>query len=281
MKRSIELVSLALFICLGSGGLAAGQVAINVNPALPSDIDIAGGAPAATLQPAAAFAWQEFIALNWPAMAGQRDIPDLNQKFGASTGPLVWETFRGKVGIFNLTKDPTGSYAPPGYCATPPDFGYNTPPAYFYATQLVPACRGQTEPASPAWVNIDETTEIGLDQMFAGGPAIEDSANTSPQLIRFAVKANHVEYEYVAKNQYFLPDNVFGSPPRPNPNSPAEHNVKAYTASPPVAPTPPFISFMPGTVELKSAWRPLNGNDIFYENKGRTRLVATLSRNGA
>jgi hypothetical protein len=66
MKRPLELVSLALFICLVPGGLARGQVAINVNPALPSDI--AGGAPAATLQQAAAFAWQEFIALNWPAM---------------------------------------------------------------------------------------------------------------------------------------------------------------------------------------------------------------------
>jgi hypothetical protein len=42
--------------------------------------------------------------------------------------------------------------------------------------------------------------------MFAGGPAIEDSANTSPQLIRFAVKANHVEYRYVAEKQYFLPN---------------------------------------------------------------------------
>ena len=92
--------------------------------------------------------------------------------------------------------------------------------------------------------------------MFAGGPAIEDSANTSPQLIRFAVKANHVEYDYVAKNQYFLPNNV---------QTPATNNVNAYTASPPVAPTPPFISFMPGTVEIKSAWRPLNA----YDNPAR------------
>jgi hypothetical protein len=143
------------------------------------------------------------------------------------------------------------------------------PNAYFYATKLVPACPGQAEPASPAWVNVDETTEIGLDQMFAGGPAIEDSANTSPQLIRFAVKANHVEYGYVAKNQYFLRNNV---------QQPAMNNVNAYTASPPVAPTPPFISFTPGTVEIKSAWRPLNAYDNparlhvqtvrFYEEKG-------------
>ena len=163
MKRSLELVSLALFMCLVPGGLARGQVAINVNPALPSDI--AGGAPAATLQQAAAFAWQEFIALTWPAMAGQRDVADPNQKFGASSGPLVWETFRGKVEIFNLTKDAAGNYVPPGYSETPPDYGYNSPPAYFYRTKLVPACPGQTEPASPAWVNIDETTEIGLDRL--------------------------------------------------------------------------------------------------------------------
>ena len=272
MKRSLELVSLGLFICLAPGGLARGQVAIDVSSMLPKDI--AGGASAATLQQAAAFAWQEFIALNWPAMAGQRDIADQNQKFGAGAGPLVWETFRGKAEIFNLTKDDAGNYVPPGYSATPPDYGYNTPPAYFYRTRSVPACPGQTEPASPAWVNIDETTEIGLAQMFAGGPAIQDSANTSPQLIRFAVKANHVEYEYVAKNQYFISGSGSAK------ETAAMNNVKAYDARGPLSPPPPpaGISFMPGTIEIKSAWRPLNAYDNaarfhvqtvrFYENKG-------------
>jgi hypothetical protein len=42
MKRSLELVGLGLFICLAPGGLARGQVAINVSPSLPSDI---AGAP--------------------------------------------------------------------------------------------------------------------------------------------------------------------------------------------------------------------------------------------
>jgi len=281
MKRWLEpvgLAGLALFISLAPGGLARGQVAINIDPTLPSDI--AGGAPAATLQQAAAFAWQEFIALNWPAKAGtgERDTPDQNQKFGAGSGPLVWETFRGKVEIFNLTKDAAGNYRPPGYFPDAPDFGYyTTPPAYFYAHELVPACPGQTEPASPAWINLDETTQISLDQMFAGGPAIEGSANTSPQLIRFAVKANHVEYEYVARNQYFLSGSSSAK------EKAAMSNITAYTASPPVAPTPPFISFMPGTVEIKSAWRPLNAYDNaarfhvqtvrFYEDKGPNNSI--------
>ena len=268
MKRSLELVSLGLIICLAPGGLARAQVAIDVSPSLPSDI--AGGAPAATLQQAAAFAWQEFIALNWPAMAGQRDVADQNQKFGAGAGPLVWQTFRSKVEIFNVTQDGV----PPGYSATPPDYGYNIPPAYFYAKSSVPACPGQTEPASPAWVNLDEATEIGLAQIFAGGPAIQDSANTSPQLIRFAVKANHVEYEYVAKYQYHI---TGADSPKAKA---AMNNVKAYDARGPLSPPPPpaGISFMPGTIEIKSAWRPLNAYDNaarfhvqtvrFYENKG-------------
>src|SRR5580692_7432920 len=178
MKRSLELVSLGLFIFLATGGLAPAQVAINVGPALPSDIT--GGAPAATLQQAAAFAWQEFIAVNWPALAGQRDTPDTAQKFGTGSGPLVWQTYRSKVEIFNLTKDAAGAFAPPGYSATDPNFGYGaTPPAYYYATRVVPACKGQNLPPAPAWINLDETTQIGLDQMFAGGPVINDSANTS------------------------------------------------------------------------------------------------------
>jgi hypothetical protein len=268
MKRSLELVGLGLFICLAPGGLARAQVAIDVSPTLPKDI--AGGAPSAALQQAAAFAWQEFIALNWPAMAGQRDVADQNQKFGAGAGPLVWQTFRSKVEIFNVNKDGV----PPGYSATAPDYGYNTPPAYFYGKSSVPACPGQTEPASPAWVNLDEATEIGLAQIFAGGPAIQDSANTSPQLIRFAVKANHLEYEYVAKHQYFI-----SGAGRAKAKA-AMNNVKAYDARGPISPPPPplGISFMPGTIEIKSAWRPLNAYDNaarfhvqtvrFYENKG-------------
>jgi hypothetical protein len=266
MKVALARGGLAIGVALASAGMAHAQVSINVNSSFPSDIQ--GGAPSATLQQAATFAWQEFIALNWPALSGQRDTADNNQKFGGGNGgPLVWQTFRSKVEIFNIIND-----APPGYSASAPDLGYNTAPTdYYYRGRTVPNCPTQTVPTSPAWINLDETTQIELDQMFAGGPAITGTSNTLPQLIRFAVKANHVEYEYIAdpKNQYYIPDNAL--PARTN-------NIKAYTANPPVAPTPPFISFPAGTVEIKSAWRPLNSNDNpahfhtqtvrFYENSG-------------
>ena len=74
-----------------------------------------GGAPNATPAQAAAFAWQEFIALNWPAMPqsgkqGQRDSPSTTCLFAdpSCTGPTVWETFRSKVEIFPAVGSPPG-----------------------------------------------------------------------------------------------------------------------------------------------------------------------------
>src|SRR3954467_9767567 len=93
-----------------------------------------GGAPNATPAQAAAFAWQEFIALNWPATAqsgkqGQRDNPSNSCRFGdpSCTGPTVWQTFRSKVEIF------PGVGNPPGYVnsATTP-YGYDALPQYTY-----------------------------------------------------------------------------------------------------------------------------------------------------
>ena len=197
-------------------------------------------------------------------------MPDTSQKFGAGDGLLVWESFRSKVEIFNLTPQSV----PPGYTPTGPDYGYNTAtPSYLYRAREIPACPGQSAPATPSWVNLDETTQIGLDQMFQGGLQAQSGDNNSaPQLIRFAVKANHVQYGYVAQNKFFLPGNK---------TVPANNNVKAFTARPPVAPQAPFISFLPGTVEVKSAWRPLTRFDNpshfrlqtvrFYENKGTNK----------
>jgi hypothetical protein len=37
--------------------------------------------------------WQAFIYLNWPAMQGQRGVPDPNKRFG-TPGTTVWETYK-------------------------------------------------------------------------------------------------------------------------------------------------------------------------------------------
>ena len=119
---------------------AQSPIPIVISSKVPNELNPEnGGAPNATPDQAAAFAWQEFIALNWPAgpqegMPNQRDTPSAQYNFGdpKATGPLVWETLRGKVEIF------PGINSPPGYPGTnrDPSFGYDSLPQYNYSVPV-------------------------------------------------------------------------------------------------------------------------------------------------
>jgi hypothetical protein len=244
----------------------AGAIPITISSSVPSELNpSAGGAPTATMQQASAFAWQEFIALNWPAVAqtggvvnnayvAQRDVPDNSCKFGdpKCTGPVVWETFRGKVEIF------PGSGNPPGFpmvAQGDTSFGYDALPAYNYASPVLP-CNGGPGPTVPAYINLDETDQITLDSMFAGVAPTKVRGNSSPQLIRFLAKANRTEYVYVA-----------------SPGAQA-----AWWQGPPVIPatidylkknqtSPPagghdYVSLPYGTIEVKAGWRVLTDAEL-------------------
>lgn len=239
---------------------------ITISPDIPSELNPNGGGPEmATLQQAAVFAWEEFIALNWPADLGtdsnpMRDVPDTSKKLG-DPGTLVWETYRGKVEIYPGTA--IGSQQ--GYQYPFPD--YNAPPEYIYQPSevgtsdgMVPACPGQTTGATP-WVNLDETTQIGLDEMFAG---ISTESPFPGQQILFLAKANKAQFDYVTKtNRWFgntseidnYPVSAFAAPV-----SDTATYVAANKKSPPAGSTS-LVSFPNGTIELKSAWRRLNPSE--------------------
>lgn len=231
----------------------SGAPPIVVQPNLPADIP--GGAQNASLAQAAAFAWQEFIALNWPAQAGVRDTPDTSLPFGNQSGPLVWETFRGKVEIF--PGNGSATVGPPGSTKGAPSYGYDQPPQYVYASTIAP-CSGQTPPAQPAWVNLDEVSQIGLDAMYAGiVPAAATATNSQPQLIRFVAKANEQQYTYVVANKYWYGQGTSGSPVQTAFNN----FTTAIGSTPPKVPQSPYIDFPDGTVEVKAGWRQLGPND--------------------
>jgi hypothetical protein len=218
-----------------------------LSPTLPPDIP--GGAPTATLADAAAFAWQEFFALNWPAVAqtgqvGTRGVADGGRPFGdpTYTGPLVWETYRSKVEIF------PGNGEPPGYLQNAANaYGFDAAPAYNYL-RSVPPCSGQKAEAPP-FVNLDEVTQIGLDTMYAGiVPPAPTATNSDPQRIRFLAKANRDQYAYVAANGYWNHGGNYYAA------------VNAFTnaiKTNQVAPANTTIFFPAGTVEVKAGWRML------------------------
>jgi hypothetical protein len=293
--RTTRVFAAAVFLILiALAAVVISQPAPVVSPKFPSDIP--GGAPNASLPQAAAFAWQEFIAATWPAQRNasgsyNRDTPDPNGVYGATaasaTGaPLVWETFRHKVEIFPGTT--TTSYLttqlPHGANLSLPDYGYNDPPQYQYGnlnlgtTSQVPAVTGPCNPKDPlnkttAWVNADENSQIFLDTMYAGvlggGPQ-----PTSAQEILFLAKGNRTQFMYVVNpanagapsSDIHLGLWNHGASGNNNPRytTAVNHFITYQTAvlsGKPATLTAPYVSFPAGTIEAKSAWRPLSGTE--------------------
>lgn len=244
-----------------SQAMATG-IPITINSSVPGELNPAdGGAPKASLAQAAAFAWQEFIAMTWPAVPqdgalGQRGSPNPQCRFGDPncTGPLVWETFRSKVEIF------PGHGMPPGYTdSSAASYGYDALPQYNYS-EPVPACAAAT--ASPAWVNLDETDQITLDDMYAGAAPAQSDVNSSPQLIRFTAKGNRAEYAYVAQNKWWTTID-------PGVRDATAKYLDKYQASPPPG-SSQFVSLPLNTIELKAGWRELNPSE---QKSGRFHMA--------
>ena len=252
----------------------AGSTPINISYEVPNELNPSGGgAPKATIQQAAAFAWQEFIALNWPAVnqtggvvnnafVRQRDVPDNNCKFGdpnCAERPLVWETFRGKVEIF-----PGDGNPPPGYPSVvqgDDSYGYDALPAYDYNSPVLPCT--QPSPAVsptpvPSFINLDETDQITVDSMFAGIAPTQVAGNSSPQIIRFLAKANRVEYTYLASPGATA---AWWQGAPPSVHSATLTYLQQNQKSPPAG-GHDFVSLPFGTIEVKAGWRVLNPQEI-------------------
>lgn len=261
---------------------------ITISPNVPNDIS----API-NLNSAAQFAWQEFIALNWPAVPqtgalNTRDKPDGSKNFGdpGYFGPLVWHTFRGKVEIF------PGIGNPPGYNpSAAASYGYDTPPKYIYSNAPATAPPNQGGVGTPngqvlrfspfgpvtatPWINLDENSEIGITSMYAG---INPAAPSPGNLILFLAKANRTEYNYVARNKWWKNSVVGSNPTRQAAISSTQAFIGSNTRDPSPG-SPSLVSFPNGTIELKAAWRKLSPAEIaskrFYTTK--VRYYRTIS----
>ncbi len=250
---------------------------------VPSDIP--GTAPNADLQTAAVFAWQEMIALSWPASVGQREDPDLGRAFGATPigsdtryGAVVWETLRHKAELFPggpIQPQYGPTTAPPGYptkvvsgklapnlpnpIPANYDYGYNSDPLYIYKN-------GPLGPGMPIpWNNLDENNQIGFDKMYAG---VDASGNK--QEILYQAKGNLTEYIYAASrgwwqnSLYSNSSSSFGAAQTATINFMAQNQYPPPPAPAYGSPTNPgsYISFPPGAIEIKTAWRQLTQDEI-------------------
>jgi hypothetical protein len=247
----LTAICIAIEACLiSSMAFAQGTKPIIVSPAVPNDIS--AGAPNASLGDAAQFAWEEFIALNWPAVKqtgapDTRDVADTTKKFSdpAYAGPLVWHTFRGKVEIFPGVGLPPGTTKNSGSDYPPYTCNYDALPQYNYAN-------GLTSKGTVPWINLDENSQIGLDHIFAG-------AGTGAPLplgneILFMAKANRVEFNYICPKGWWSSDAL----------KPYQVATRKYIQDNHRDPDPgarDLVSFNDGTIEVKAAWRKLGPHE--------------------
>ena len=243
---------------------ANATIPITVSTQVPTELNpTGGGAVNATPEQAAAFAWQEFIALNWPTPpdTGREHAGGSFCYFGTNkcgNSPLVWETMRSKVETF-----PGNNQPPPGYVNQAPDYGYDAGPAYNYANGVVDGpCDASQAGDSTPWINLDETDQITLDNMYAGAaPTTVTDGNTAPQLIRFLAKSNRIQYRYVASHSSASSEvtawwNVIPAS--------VDKATKAYLETNMAAPPPgsdTMISNPLNTLEVKAGWRELTSTE--------------------
>lgn len=254
-------IAVAIASCLAAATAnATDQSPIKISSTVPADIS--SGAPDATLTQAARFAWEEFIALNWPAtqqtgQANTRDMPSADAMFGdpSYTGPLVWHTFRSKVEVF------PGVGLPPGTAANPSkkplyNCNYDVLPAYNYAN-------GPASGSNPPWINLDENSQIGLDHIFAGVAA--GSALPLNDQILFTAKANRAEFNYICPKGWWSTATV----------KPFLQATSKYIQEKSTDPQPgseDLVSFPSGTIEVKAAWRRLG------KSEDSSRFYTTTTR---
>jgi hypothetical protein len=242
-----------------------------ISASVPHDVPTGSSASVADL---ACFAWQEFIALNWiamdPTLTGVRGRADTTADF-LSIAPdsqgnfplVVWQTYRHRNELF------------PADGTTDADFDSSTPS---YAYKPAPTAGTVVAPLSGApsfdlFNNLDETSEIGLCNMYAhANPTSEPETGIR---IAYEAKVNRAVFDYANQSGF--------TNPGPNKNYPTlgsalgvtQGNLVAYGGICTLPPgTTQQIVMLPcgdntvagdageGAIEIKAAWRQLTADEV-------------------
>lgn len=129
------------------------------------------------------FSWQEFIALNWPALPDQRGEPDPGKQIDAA-GPRVWETWKEEYEVYRANgKPPLPWNAPeemPGACST------GGAAKVFFRTQ-----------------KIDDVVDSTVQAAASNGTLPAALTDQKGHLVRYEIRLNKIMFDYIVKNQLY------------------------------------------------------------------------------
>lgn len=214
------------------------------SPALPYTVN-----PPADLSPAEQtpwfdhFAWQSFVALNWPVKRTSggrmiRGVPDKKATVGELGRPRVWESWRT---VFDLFREDGAK-----------------PPAWNAPEALRPP---GSEKVKGYFANLTDT----VNQAMAG-PLIDQNGH----YIRSEIHVNRVFYDFVRNNGYYLRSNLpalgSGATALRLPMGRSGDHEKAY-----------------GVIELKASWArmaPTMDPTAYYTTEAWIEKVGTTQGDG-
>lgn len=207
------------------------------SPYLPDDVEENASDTAL-----AAFAWQEFLALNWKSSYGTDSLkaePDTSWSFTNVNDPnpeiVVWETYahRSELSPYYYPMRPFDSLCKYSYQYAP------TPGTPMSSYALLH--------------NLDETSEIGSCNLAAF--ANTTNQYTDSQMVRYQAKVNRIEYDYI-RNTFPTYDSLKTAVARTK----AYYDVK-FDGRDTVIDSNSLLNLPFGSVEVKTAWRLLGPQD--------------------
>lgn len=193
------------------------------------------------------FAWQDFLALNWPALpvdptnttAIARGLPDTTQTIGQNgDNPTVWEQFQPNWYLFQPNN-------PPPQAVSGNSFG-----AWNQYASLPSACGPQTTTPPPRILSSLSKFDAmpGVSQAFSA-PMIDQNGYYA----RYEIALDYVGFNFVNANQYYL-----------------LANVTKFAQGGTGFAFPAQSGNTPGTTFIKSAWKTLSAAEI---NSGRYHIA--------
>ncbi len=241
----------------------------------------------------ATFAWEEFIALNWPAKpranpgAGEapffRGQPDTTSNIvGADgSGTVVWETYRHRAEVYaaNIAAvQQAAQYTPPMPGANPgadqlPPFDAAVGYGYAPFVTLKP---GAGSPSLTLFNNLDEGNEIKFANMFYTPFATSsDQSLVAKSPLAYEARMNQVEFDYIRSNG--LQDSTVRSAAAARTKTLLTTNVPASAPAYP----PTYIDFPDNSIEVKATWRfydeTVDGPDALTRYHSTTAITYTSS----
>src|ERR1700687_4402732 len=163
-------------------GQSANPLDVLVRATPPADEFDPGGFPIDFFD---AYSWQIFIALNWPAAAGQRGIPDMSKTIADRTSPRVWETWKSVEETFL----PTGAA-----------------PADWDVPETASTCNNAgalgASPVAPMKILADFNQ--GDDNGGGIGPLVAQNGT----YVRYEIRMNKVEFGEIAARKLYLRANL-------------------------------------------------------------------------